>query len=151
MRFVLAALFLVASGMGFTGAQTQTSTVPVTGYLPCPVENGYCGFTGVSAVAFGGGTPAGLSFQYRFATNGVQCSNSFFGDPLPGVLKSCYQRPLTPCATEGGVCSFSGSSIVVYGAGSSFKTGVYTGGVQCGNGVFGDPDVGIGKACYLFK
>ena len=53
----------------------------------------------------------------------------------------------TFCANEGGRCSFTGTKLVRYGAGSSFNTGTFTGGVDCSNSTFGDPIVGTAKHC----
>lgn len=51
------------------------------------------------------------------------------------------------CAAEGGVCSFSGSRQVRYGAGASFATLPATGSIACTNAVFGDPIPGTVKSC----
>lgn len=54
------------------------------------------------------------------------------------------------CATEGQRCNFSGAKDVAYGANGRFayRTSV-TGGIDCNNGVFGDPISGVQKACYI--
>jgi hypothetical protein len=54
----------------------------------------------------------------------------------------------TFCANENGTCSFSGTSSVAYGANGVFKYLTLSGGTPCTNAVFGDPLVGIAKACY---
>ena len=53
----------------------------------------------------------------------------------------------TACASEGGVCSFSGMRDVRYGAGTSFVTKTFTGSAKCSNAVFGDPAHGVVKSC----
>jgi serine protease len=53
----------------------------------------------------------------------------------------------TGCASEGKVCSFSGTREVRYGAGTAFATKVFTGSATCSNGVFGDPAPGKVKSC----
>ena len=45
----------------------------------------------------------------------------------------------TYCATEGGQCNFSGTREVRYGANGNYSYGVFSNGVSCNNGVFGDP------------
>ncbi len=55
----------------------------------------------------------------------------------------------TTCASENGVCSFSGTAQVRYGAGSSWNTGTFTNGVACNNSVFGDPAFGVVKSCQV--
>ncbi|MDW8100359.1 MAG: PA14 domain-containing protein, partial [Anaerolineae bacterium] len=88
--------------------------------------------------------------------------NNVFGDPVFGVRKACYIRRVssgqpdyTPpsgyrfCAWENERCSFSGTADVAYGANGQFayRQGV-SGGIDCNNSVFGDPVVGVRKACY---
>ena len=53
----------------------------------------------------------------------------------------------TYCASEGGQCNFSGTREVRYGANGNYAYGVFTNGVSCNNGVFGDPLYGTGKEC----
>jgi beta-glucanase (GH16 family) len=55
----------------------------------------------------------------------------------------------TQCASENQNCSFSGSAAVAYGANGQFAYGNFTNGVSCSNGVFGDPDYGVGKSCFV--
>ncbi len=55
----------------------------------------------------------------------------------------------TACANENQTCSFSGTKRVRYGAGTSWKEGVYTGSVLCGNQAFGDPIPGTFKTCQI--
>jgi hypothetical protein len=43
------------------------------------------------------------------------------------------------CGSEGGQCNFSGTREVRYGANGNYSYGVFTNGVSCNNGVFGDP------------
>jgi len=56
------------------------------------------------------------------------------------------------CADENGSCAFSGfpARYMAFGAGSSFNYQAATGAsVPCTTTQFGDPDVGITKACYF--
>ncbi len=53
------------------------------------------------------------------------------------------------CADENARCEFTGTRKVRYGANNSYVTQTFTGGVDCNNSVFGDPVVGVFKACYL--
>jgi alpha-L-rhamnosidase len=55
----------------------------------------------------------------------------------------------TACAAENGTCSFTGTQTVAYGAGSSFTRKSLTAGTPCTNAVFGDPDYGVVKACFV--
>jgi alpha-L-rhamnosidase len=143
-----------------TGVQPGTWTVAAspgpagapTGYTACAAENGTCSFTGTESVAFG----ANGTFTYQTLTGGTACTDAVFGDPAYGVTKSCYVGPVVTgpsgssyCAPENGVCSFTGTRTVAYGAGSSFTEKSLTAGTPCTNAVFGDPDYGVVKSCFL--
>lgn len=53
------------------------------------------------------------------------------------------------CAGENARCVFNGEKAVSYGAGTRWtKARVFTGGVDCNNGVFGDPVSGTVKRCW---
>src|ERR1044071_7037780 len=67
---------------------------------------------------------------------------------LPGVLLAAETWVF--CANEGGVCSFSGTTQVRYGAGTSFSILNATDKIACTNDTFGDPLYGTYKHCeYL--
>ena len=53
----------------------------------------------------------------------------------------------TYCSSEGGQCNFSGTREVRYGANGNYSYGVFSNGVSCNNGVFGDPIYGTVKNC----
>jgi Flp pilus assembly pilin Flp len=57
----------------------------------------------------------------------------------------------TTCAVENAFCSFSGTALVRYGAGSTWVSGTYTDGVSCSNSVFGDPAYGTVKSCQIYR
>jgi alpha-L-rhamnosidase len=162
--------FTATSGIGgasasggyvyLTGVQPGTYTVaanpgpsgPPAGYTACAAENGTCPFTGTQSVAFG----ANGIFTYKTLTSGTACSNTVFGDPDYGTTKSCSTGPVTTgpsgsafCAPENGLCSFTGTQTVAYGAGSSFTQKSLNAGTPCTNAVFGDPDYGVVKACFV--
>jgi len=63
-----------------------------SGYVKCADENGYCSFSGTQNVYYG----ADSCYKVKTLTNGVNCSNDVFGDPLPGVAKACYVPPSAP-------------------------------------------------------
>src|SRR5690606_37180220 len=52
----------------------------------CASENGVCTFRGHKRVRYG----AGRTFAEGVFRNGVRCNNSTFGDPVPGVRKTCH-------------------------------------------------------------
>jgi alpha-L-rhamnosidase len=143
-----------------TGVQPGTYNVAVnpgpagapTGYTLCAAESGTCAFTGTQSVAFG----ANGIFTYRTLTGGTACTGDVFGDPDYGVAKSCYTGPVTAgpsgstfCAPESGLCAFTGTRTVAYGAGTTFTQKTLTSGTPCTNDVFPDPAFGVVKSCFL--
>lgn len=54
----------------------------------------------------------------------------------------------TSCASERGVCTFSGTHDVKYGSDTQYVILTFTGGTPCDNGVFGDPAPGTQKQCW---
>jgi surface antigen len=124
-----------------------------SGYVLCASENQRCSFSGTRDVAYG----ANGRFSYRYGvSNGIDCNNATFGDPISGVFKACYTKvsggmpAYTFCATENGRCSFSGTHDVAYGANGryTYRFGVVNG-IDCNNAAFGDPVPGAVKTCYL--
>ena len=65
-------------------------TPPPMQWTFCAPEGGVCAFTGRMNVRYG----ANGSFVVKTFTNGTACTNKVFGDPAPGVAKSC-SLPLT--------------------------------------------------------
>lgn len=64
-----------------------------SGYTFCALENQRCSFSGVKDVAYG----AGGQFAYRYAlSNGIDCNNATFGDPIYGVVKACFYKDTPP-------------------------------------------------------
>ncbi|MCX7357649.1 MAG: hypothetical protein NT015_05850 [Alphaproteobacteria bacterium] len=119
-----------------------------TSGMPCANEDGRCNFSGSRFVRYG----AGDRFTVRLLTDGTDCTNTVFGDPVPNVRKACYLEsaiiPTRRCADEDGRCSFMETRIVFYGAGDRYTTRALTNGTACTNAVFGDPAPGVRKACY---
>jgi serine protease len=71
------------------GSTTTTTTTPTWTY--CASENGTCSFTGTRDVRYGTAT----NFVTKTFTGSVKCSNSVFGDPAYGVVKSCSYSSVT--------------------------------------------------------
>ena len=121
-----------------------------TTWIACAAENGRCDFTGIHAVRYG----ADGHDVVRELAGPVACDNATFGDPIVGTVKSCaYAKAPVPtwtaCAVENGRCAFDGTRTVRYGANDRYATRDAQGGVDCSNGVFGDPIVGTVKSCWL--
>lgn len=85
------------------------------------------------AVAYDVAGNAGTS-----ASLGVKVANA-----IPPVSPVAW----TTCASEGGVCSFTNTRQVRYGANNSFATLTAAGSIACNNTVFGDPMMGVVKTC----
>jgi hypothetical protein len=65
---------------------TPTPTPTPVGYTFCANEGNWCSFTGTKQVMFG----ANGQFNTLTFTDGVNCDNSVFGDPIYGTVKRCY-------------------------------------------------------------
>lgn len=60
--------------------------------VQCAKESGRCAFSGEGAVYYG----ADSRWFVKRGQNGMDCNNATFGDPTPGVAKSCYVKLNTP-------------------------------------------------------
>ncbi|HEY3870632.1 MAG TPA: hypothetical protein VGM10_19875 [Actinocrinis sp.] len=144
----------------YSVSYSATGTVPPVTYQPlpgtwskCAEENGTCAVSGTSVIAFG----AQAHFNYVTASSATACDVAVFGDPDNGVYKACYVETAAAaadtwqqCAAENGTCSYSGTMSVAFGAGGKFDYATLGGGgTACTDAVFGDPDFGTVKACYL--
>jgi hypothetical protein len=54
----------------------------------CANENELCSFTGTQNVRYG----VDGVYVFKTLTDGTRCSNSVFGDPLPGEAKQCHTK-----------------------------------------------------------
>ncbi|MGH6657993.1 MAG: family 43 glycosylhydrolase [Actinocrinis sp.] len=123
-----------------------------SGYTRCAAEDATCSFSGTEMVAYGGDG----GFNYQLTNSSIACSNSNFGDPMPGLAKSCYLPPAgapagswTTCASENGSCAVTGTQLIAYGANGAFVYSTSNGPIACSNTVFGaDPVPGVAKTCY---
>jgi uncharacterized repeat protein (TIGR02543 family) len=151
---------------GATALAQGVVDTPPAGYTRCAGEGGTCSYTGSANVVYGARSTWSSP---RAFTGGTVCGNAVFGDPLYGVVKSCYYQASTAstpppaptttdtpptgytrCANEGQACGFTGSANVVYGARSAWTAPrSFSGGTACTNTVFGDPLYGVVKGCYL--
>ena len=98
-------------------------------WIECATEGGTCSFSGTRAVRYGTST----SFNVVTGTSGVACSNSVFGDPAVGELKTCWYAgdgtsaaptPPTPSSSIGSsgsagprISSFTASGPIVASSG----------------------------------
>jgi endoglucanase len=143
-------------------AVAQITQATAVTWTDCAQENGLCAFDGTRQIRYGGNG----SYAYQTKTNSVACSNGVFGDPVYGTVKSCAYASTsasitTPspvvttdsnsgwvsCASEWGVCKFSGDAQVRYGANGVFAYKNAVGSIACNNNTFGDPSPGTIKSC----
>jgi alpha-L-rhamnosidase len=141
----------VQPGTYLVAANPGNYSVPA-GFTECAAENGTCSVTGTEEVAFGAN---GID-TYATESASVACTDAVFGDPDYGVAKSCYTGPVTTgpsgttyCGPENSLCSFFGTKTVYFGVGSDWTSKSITGGTPCTDAIFGDPDYGTVKACYV--
>lgn len=67
---------------------------PLAGYVFCANETQRCNFSGTRDVAYG----ANGRFNFKYGvSNGIDCNNTVFGDPAPGVVKACYVKISNSC------------------------------------------------------
>ncbi|MFO7304801.1 MAG: putative Ig domain-containing protein [Gammaproteobacteria bacterium] len=127
-------------------------------WTTCAREGQFCSFSGTRIVRYGANN-TWVVRELQASNGGVRCSNAVFGDPLPGVWKTCQlqnvPRQTTTwvfCANEGSRCNFTGTRRIRYGAGDRWVTRelrATNGGVACSNRVFGDPAPGVWKRCEI--
>lgn len=118
----------------------------------CAFEGDSCSFTGEKKVFFG----ANEAFNSGYFLSSVLCKTSSFGDPAPGVAKSCYidSDPVdtgwTECASATELCFFEGTKLVRYGAYGAYSYRIATNSVYCGGDYFGNPIGGeVLKRCEV--
>lgn len=133
------------------------------GWEFCSREGRFCDFRGTKEVRFG----AAGRYAVRTVSGGIDCNIRTFGDPNPGVKKSCeihessnwggnHNRPPFStdrgdwrfCANEEGFCDAPRGAIVRFGTNGryAYKSGVM-GQLSCSVGTFGDPIRGERKSC----
>ena len=85
-------------------------------------------------------------------------SDTFYGSPgLASGPRYCFvsndvpkRSTYTPCAKEGGTCTFSGTKTVMYGVDGRYVRKVATGSIACNKNAMGrDPFSDHGKGCYV--
>jgi hypothetical protein len=122
----------------------------------CANEGGVCEFRGTANVRYG----AEGRYTSKTATNGINCDNSAFGDPAPGMPKRCFFVPVYEpkrgyvhgrfCSDEGGFCEVRGRAKVRYGAEGRYVYKTVRRGIDCNNAAFGgDPAPGLAKQCHI--
>jgi len=85
----------------------ESASAQTSDWTFCASEGSNCNFSGTTQVRYG----ANGAYVYATLTDGTQCTNAVFGDPAPGIAKSCAvaSGEWTLCAFEGGFCAFGGT------------------------------------------
>jgi len=73
------------------GSNTTPTPTPTVTWTTCAKEGGVCSFSGTRDVRYGTAT----SFVTKTFTGSVKCSNTVFGDPAHGIVKSCSYSSVT--------------------------------------------------------
>jgi len=107
------------------------------------------------------GSIAGLlpvqTYRYESSWVAAAAVTNEVGGARPDVADSGNAIALSwnQCATENGgssnPCSFTGTRVVRFGAGTNWTTRIATDGIACSTVVFGDPDVGTPKTCEILQ
>ncbi len=106
--------------------KTPTGTpVPASGWAFCANENDQCPVSGTQTVRYG----ANGTYVTRTVTDGTRCDNNTFGDPVPGVVKSCEIA-----ANSYGKFTTASGENAGGNIGGGQTGGGQTGGGQTGNG-----------------
>jgi hypothetical protein len=147
----------------YEAVTTTTTTSPTPAPAPsttetwttCANQYAVCQFSGTRQVRYG----ANGVYVTKSFTGSVLCSNSVFGDPLPGyggktcsfsstvIATAAPTTTWTDCGREYGTCSFSGTRQVRFGVNGVYVTKTFTGSTACTTAVFGDPYPGVSKSC----
>ncbi|RCW49165.1 pectin methylesterase-like acyl-CoA thioesterase [Paenibacillus prosopidis] len=104
------------------------------------------------------GTSQGFTTP-TYTFNNLQANTTYWvslwahnGKDSPKAITSFHTGPISGfqyCSWEGQTCSFSGEKLVAFGANGWFSYQTATNSISCSNAVFGDPQRGTGKACYV--
>ena len=141
---------LNSTNVSFTWT-VQTEVANDENWVLCASSGDTCSFDGEQKVRYG----ANGTYNTDFFTDSVLCTKSAFGDPLPGVEKSCYYEidptatEWTYCSDQDGICNFSGTKLVRYGAQRAFNYRVADSSVSCSDTEFGDPIKSVVKRCEV--
>ena len=81
-----------AAQRSFSTAACSTPPPPPSEWTVCATEGQQCTFTTPKDVRYGAN---GIYTAPRAFAASVSCSNSVFGDPVPGTTKRCETRPAT--------------------------------------------------------
>jgi hypothetical protein len=94
-------------------------------------------------------------FNFKVSSVSLNCDNATFGDPVPGVAKSCYVAlPYYSFkAKEYQSFTTQDTSSIAFGANGSYNFKIVRGPttLKCNVATFGDPLPGADKSCFVFS
>ena len=119
-------------------------------YIVCATEGGTCRDAGLMYVAYG--AHGRFLFRKSDLVGNTPCTNAFFGgDPAVGFTKTCYLSNYAYTGLSENQLGGTQDSLprnIAYGANGVFNFATLTGAYTCNSATFGDPIVGVTKACY---
>jgi hypothetical protein len=83
---------LMAQGISMLAGKMRVGEQAPPKWIPCGPEGSTCELPGRVIVRYG----ADGKYFTKVAEGSIVCSNDVFGDPAPGVVKSCSYRFIAP-------------------------------------------------------
>ena len=77
---------IMYAAIALAGLVTTPTAAWAQEWVRCADEGQQCAFAGLKMVRYG----AAGQFRLGTFTDGVSCSNSVLGDPIPGIPKACW-------------------------------------------------------------
>jgi uncharacterized protein YjdB len=90
---------------------TATFVEILEGYTYCSDEGETCTYTGTVDIAYG--ADGQFNYLYDQSSGSCDCNNDTFGDPIYGVRKACYVKPIGDVSVAGVTVSPTTASIGV--------------------------------------
>ncbi|MEY9860518.1 hypothetical protein ABH935_006155 [Catenulispora sp. GAS73] len=131
---------------------TGVIAVPTWGQSRTVTVNGQTAWNGSAFVGAPGIASADTDGQYvyfRGVAPGSYTLAYSASATAPPISYRALPGTWTRCAAENGTCAVNGTSVIAFGAAARFnylQTGSAT---TCSDAVFGDPDNGVAKWCYV--
>ncbi|MFP8780639.1 hypothetical protein [Hydrogenophaga sp. RWCD_12] len=158
-------------GVGIAGGDRPDFGRPSNRWAYCADEGKTCTTSMPTVIRYG--VPG--NYHYRQVSGTVRCDSRLFGDPQPGVQKTCEintvpvnravsrqpdadeippldDRFWTECARESQECRFRGQAHVRFGANGLFRVMPARDGLGCDTHSFGgDPTPNVRKTCSVYR
>ena len=131
---------------------TGVIAVPTWGQSRTVTVNGQVAWNGSSFVGASGIGSADTDGQYVYL-RGVAPGSYTISYPAtstaPQIAYQALPGTWSRCAAENGTCAVTGPSVIAFGAGAHFNYVTTSSSTACDVSVFGDPDSGVAKWCYV--